>query len=128
VARILLIESDRPLAASLQEFLQAGGHSVQWHVHPQAAMDSADAQCPDAIIMDLMLAGRSGAEFLYEFRSYPDWQNLPVIAFSNYSPGDLGASAVALEELDISAFHYKPTTTFAELGQSLDRLLQPAAK
>ena len=126
MANILLIEADRPLAASLQKFLTNAGHTVDWNVDPQAAMDSADSQRPDLVIMDLMLAGRSGVEFLYEFRSYPEWQELPIVVFSNISAGDLGSSAIGFEELSISAFHYKPATTFADLSQSVERLLQPA--
>jgi CheY-like chemotaxis protein len=88
-------------------------------------MDSADMRRPDIVILDLMLAGRSGVEFLYEFRSYPDWQQLPVIVFSNISPGELGSSAIGFEELNIAAFHYKPSTSLSQLRSSVDSLLQP---
>src|SRR3982750_184304 len=102
MARVLLIETDRPIATNLQKFLQKAGHDVEWQVDPQLAMDSADMRQPDVVILDLLLAGRSGVEFLYEFRSYPDWQRLPVIVFSNISAGELGSTAIGFDELNIS--------------------------
>jgi DNA-binding response OmpR family regulator len=127
MARILLIETDRPLANNLCQFLSGAGHEVDWHVNPQDAMDSADKQSPDAIVLDLLLAGRSGIEFLYELRSYPDWQTLPVIIFSSLSPRELSSASDSLHQLNIAAYHYKPSTTLAELARSIDHSLQPVS-
>lgn len=126
MAQVLLIEADQPLAATAQKFLQARGHAVKWHVDPQLAMDDVDSKLPDVIVLDLLLAGRSGVEFLYELRSYPDWQSLPVIVYSHISAGDLGSSASGFEQLGISAFLYKPLASLAELNQSIEQILQPA--
>jgi DNA-binding response OmpR family regulator len=71
VANILFLESDRILASNLTKVFKRVGHQVSWHVDPQAAVLAADKNQPDLVIMDLLLAGRSGIEFLYEFRSYP---------------------------------------------------------
>jgi CheY-like chemotaxis protein len=117
VPRILLIETDKVLATTLCNYLGRRGHEVEWHVDPQAAMHSADKQCPDAIILDLLLAFGSGIEFLYEFRSYPEWQTLPVVVFSNIAPGELGPTEMALDQLNVSAFHYKPETSLRDLGR-----------
>ena len=126
MAKILLIESDKLLAANLQAYLKAAGHSSRWQVEPQAALNAVDSFKPDLLVMDLMLAGRSGAEFLYELRSYPDWENLPVIIYSSTTGGELGKLAPqGLEHLGIGAYHYKTASSLAELGQSIDLLLQP---
>jgi CheY-like chemotaxis protein len=74
-----------------------------------------------------LLASRSGIEFLYELRSYPDWQNLPVIIFSNIVAEEMNACLKAFEHLNIAAYHYKPTTSLSQLGKTLERALQPAA-
>lgn len=125
-ARVLLLESDRLLADTISQALRKHGHSVDWQVEPQAATDSLDSQMPNVIIMDLMLAGRSGIEFLYELRSYPEWQTLPVIIFSHLSPHELSQSVDSLNQLNIAAFHYKPTTSLENLVQSVEQQLQPA--
>lgn len=125
MARILFIEPDRLLGANAKQVLKHSGHEVDWHVDPQAAMNSADAAHPQIIILDLLLAGRSGVEFLYEFRSYPEWAQLPVIIYSNIRPEDFNDSGVGFKHLGIAAYFYKPTTSIGELSKSIDQILQP---
>ncbi len=126
MARILFIESDRLLGANTKQILKRAGHNVDWHVDPQMAMDSADAAHPDIIVLDLLLAGRSGFEFLYELRSYPEWVKLPVIIYSNVPAEEFSGAGIGTDQLDIAAYYYKPTTSIGELARSIDRILQPA--
>lgn len=127
MARVLFIESDRLLGANAKAILKRAGHSVNWHVDPQAAMNSADATRPDIIILDLLLAGRSGVEFLYEFRSYPDWTTVPVIIYSDAAREEFNQASIGFSDLSIAAYHYKPTTSIAQLCKTAERLLQPTA-
>lgn len=120
MGRILIVETDRLIAENLSKYLKKYGHDVDWQQDLQAAIDSADAVQPDLVVLDLMLCGRSGVEFLYEFRSYPDWHSIPVVLFSNISIRDLGTSTTGFGELNISAYHYKPTTSLAQLAHSID--------
>jgi DNA-binding response OmpR family regulator len=126
MAKVLLIEADRPMAGVIKSFLETKDHEVQWHVDPQTAMDSADADMPQVVVLDLVLAGRSGVEFLYEFRSYPDWQDLPVILYSHISANDLGPSVAGFEQLNVAALHYKPATKLSELNESINKIAAPA--
>lgn len=121
--RILLIEADRILARNVSSYLNGRGYRVDWQVNPQSAIQSADTNPPDLIILDLLLAGRNGVEFLYEFRSYPDWQEVPVIIFSSVPESEI--DSVSFEHLDIKAFHYKLTAALNDLALSVDRVLQP---
>ena len=125
MARILFIEPDRLLGINAKKILKRAGHIVDWHVDPQAAMDSADAWHPDIIILDLFLAGRSGVEFLYELRSYPEWAKLPVIIYSNVPAEEFTVAGVGSSQLDIAAYYYKPATPITELAKSIDQILQP---
>lgn len=125
MARILFIEPDRLLGANAKQILKHAGHWVDCCVDPQAAMDSADNMHPDIIILDLLLAGRSGIEFLYEFRSYPEWVRLPIIIYTNVKEEEFIGVGVGFKQLGISAYFYKPTTSISELSKSIDRILQP---
>ena len=124
MAQVLLIESDHLLAKNLSRYLRKAGHNISWHVDPQGAIDRADLECPDVIILDLILASRGGVEFLYEFRSYPDWQNLPVIFYSNISADEVQDCLNAFEQLNVTAYHYKPTTSMARLAKSLEEAIK----
>ena len=127
MSQVLLIESDRLIAANVLKMLKKAGHEVNWQVDPQAALDSADEQLPGVIIVDLILAGRGGIEFLYEFRSYPDWQEVPIVVFSSLSAEELKEALRGFEHLNVNAYHYKPSTTLSELTATVRRILQPAA-
>lgn len=123
---ILLLEPDNLLAASLTRYLTRAGHSVAWHRHPQNAISSADKKSPQAVITELHLAGRSGVEFLYEFRSYPEWQSLPVVVQSSLRPEEAAVYKEVFEELNIASYFYKPVTAMNQLLEALQLAPQPA--
>ena|SRR5579864_2960115 len=125
MSRVLLIESDRQLGQNLRSYLELNDFSVDVHSDLQHAIMSADAQCPDVIILDLILAGRSGIEFLYELRSYPEWQSVPVIATSHISQNELAHYEPAFGQLNISAYLPKHTA-FDTIADEIRKLLQPA--
>lgn len=125
MSKVLLIESDKLLAGNLAQALKRAGHSTAWHVDLQSAVNSIDASMPDAVILDLALAGRSGVEFLYELRSYPEWQDLPIIIWSNLAAEEEAGLRPAFGQLSVAAYHHKPSTPLNRLLNSLDLALNP---
>lgn len=122
---IILLEPDKVLADIYRAALQAAGHKVTMCASAQAAIFAADELCPDLIITELQLVGHSGIEFLYELRSYEDWQNLPVIVLSQVPAGEFSGNWDLLSgELGVAAYHYKPLTSLRTLLRSVG---QPAA-
>lgn len=128
MARILLIEPDRVLAESYVQALTHAGHEVQAAGGAQAAVMSADAIQPDLVIVELQLVAHSGIEFLYEFRSYADWQDVPVIVQSNVPAHEFNDSGDLLrDELGVRDYLYKPRTSLAELLHAVEARLPAAA-
>ena len=125
--QVLLVESDRLIANNVVRVLQKAGFEVNWQVDPQAALDIADSQPPGVVIIDLVLAGRGGIEFLYEFRSYPDWRGVPVVVFSSLSVEELKEAIKGFEYLNVTDYHYKPNTTLSKLTRTIERILQPVS-
>src|SRR5437868_5845607 len=95
---------------------------------PQSAIAAADVKMPDIVILDLLLAGHSGAEFLYEFRSYPEWGEVPVIVFSNLPANEAKAYLDELDKLNIKNFFYKPTTSLTQLVEAVNQLVAQREK
>jgi DNA-binding response OmpR family regulator len=120
--RVLILETDKFIAKNICLQLEASGHCADWQVDPQEAIISADVEPVDLVIMDVTLAGRSGIEFLYEFRSYPDWANVPVIIFSNVPPREVGDSLAGFGQINVRHYFYKPTTPIRELVMAVDAL------
>jgi DNA-binding response OmpR family regulator len=116
MAQILLIEPDRVLAESYVQALLHAGHEVQAAGSAQAAVLSADAIAPDLVILELQLVGHSGIEFLYEFRSYSDWQNTPVIIQTQVPRSEFADNWELLNrELGVKTYLYKPRTSLQAL-------------
>ena len=113
---ILLIEPDFVLARTYRAALALDGHMVRVAATAQAAIQEADDCRPDLVLLELQLVSHSGIEFLYEFRSYPDWQNVPVVVVSTVPPGEFADSwALLKNELGVSAYRYKPRTSLKAL-------------
>ena len=124
MAKLLLIEPDRVLADTYRRALQAVGHSVVMCASAQSAIFAADEITPDLVILELQLIGHSGIEFLYEFRSYSEWQSIPIIINSQVPPAEFSDSwAILKQELQIEGFLYKPATTLKSLLRSVDGCL-----
>lgn len=119
--RVLLIEPDKQLGEVYAEALTAAGHKVVVAREAQEALEAADQLVPEIIILELQLARHNGVEFLYEFRSYPDWQNVPVII--NSGVFELPINADLFERLGIKAVLYKPTTTLRRLKEVVNQFV-----
>lgn len=125
MSQVLLIESDRLIASNVLQVFRKSGHTVNWQVDPQVALDIADNELPGVIIIDLVLAAHSGIEFLYEFRSYPDWQEVPIVVFSSLSVEELKEALRGFEHLNVTDYHYKPNTKLTDLVRTVEHILQP---
>ena len=120
MARVLLIEPDRILSEVYTEALQMAGHEVAVVAGAQAALDEADEHLPEIVVLELQLAEHDGIEFLYEFRSYPEWQNIPVILNCQTSPQALTAALPMLQaSLGVVEILYKPRTSLQQLTRSV---------
>jgi len=119
---ILFIEPDRLLARTYRQALELAGHTVHVAATAQAAVQAADEQRPDVVILELQLVGHSGIEFLYEFRSYDDWQAVPVVVLSLVPPGEFAGSRQLLaEQLGVHNYLYKPHTSLAKLQRTINQ-------
>lgn len=123
MSQILLLEPDKLLAMTFFKALRTAGHNVQICHSAQSAVLCADEIKPDLIVMELQLVSHGGIEFLYEFRSYVDWQNIPLIILTNVPSSEFANSQNVLQnELNVSAYFYKPKTTLKKLLQSIEDL------
>ena len=124
MARILILEADRQLARYTADYLSRQGHEVSFYCDPQTAITATDAGPPDLIILNLSLAGRSGIEFLYELRSYPDWQAVPAIATGRLTHDEQLAYGQAFSQLGVSGFVPKDGATLRSLAAAASQILQ----
>ena len=116
--RILVIEDDGKVASFIQTGLEQEGYAVDVLNHGNAAGEQARAVDYDAVVLDLMLPGRSGFQVLRDIRSRKT--SLPVIMLTAKNSLDERVAG-----LDAGADDYmaKPFA-LAELSARLRALLR----
>jgi CheY-like chemotaxis protein len=125
--QVLLLEPDRVQAACYREALERAGHQVAHACSAQAAVQLADGQMPDVVVMELQIPGHNGVEFLYEFRSYQEWLRVPVVVYSFVRPHELKRSPTTMNELGVVTILYKPKTSLMQLCAAV-RSVVPASQ
>jgi CheY-like chemotaxis protein len=126
--RLLIVEPDRILAREYAKSFTQEGFEVIACADAQSAVISCDEKAPDAVLMELQLAGHSGVEFLHEFRSYEDWNDIPVFIYSAIPEYAVGANARIWKSFGVRRFFYKPDTSINQVIGAIkgDLDVQPA--
>jgi len=121
---ILLVEPDYFLGNIYKRALENADNEIIWAKSAQQAVALADENKPDIVVLELQLPKHNGIEFLYEFRSYPEWQNVPVIlhTLASYSSNLMKS----FNDLGVLDYLYKPATSLKQLTDSVKRALASA--
>jgi len=81
--KILIIEDDQIVANIYRNKFSVEGYQVEVANDGETGMGLLHSFRPDAVILDLMLPRTTGVDFMRKVRAEPDFQQLPVIVFSN---------------------------------------------
>jgi len=76
---VMVVEDEKEIRDLVRYNLEREGFRVATVADGEAALDQIFASCPDALVLDLMLPGRSGLEVLREVRDEPACHELPVL-------------------------------------------------
>ena len=125
MATILLLEPDRLLARSYMQALKTAGHEVHWQKDAQAALGVLDDHNPTLVILEFHLPDHNGVEFLYEIRSYPDCDHIPVLLHTMVPAEHPGLGREYWPQLGIEEYLYKPQTSLKQLVNRVERLTAP---
>lgn len=69
MARILVVEDDRDVAALVEHRLRAAGHDVVVEMDGDGGLAAAKLSPPDLVVLDWMMPRRNGLEVCTELRS-----------------------------------------------------------
>jgi CheY-like chemotaxis protein len=118
---VLIIEPDMHLAQAYSRAMEQRGHTTASAFTAQEALHQADHALPDVVALELQLPGPNGIAFLQEFRSYPDWRNVPVVLHTYASPYAQSDVRATLEnQFGVVSWLYKPQTTLQQLQTILE--------
>lgn len=116
----ILVADDEPTARSVVvRCLENAGYSTTTAADGMQAVEAAESQHPDLILLDLLLPRRDGYAVLLELRSRPSTRNTPVVIVS----GEDGASQAAVARtLGAQGYVGKPVRPDDLLGRVAEAL------
>jgi len=78
-ARVLVVEDDPDIADYMVSFLEDEGYAVSSASRCSTALGLMDDFQPDIVLIDALLPGKSGLEFLVTIRKDPRYSSLPLV-------------------------------------------------
>jgi DNA-binding response OmpR family regulator len=79
VAKILIVEDDRLIGTIVSYKLTNSGHEVVQAYNGEEACNTAAAESPDVILLDIMMPVMDGIHVLHQLKGDPNLQSIPVI-------------------------------------------------
>ncbi|MCB1347700.1 MAG: response regulator [Paracoccaceae bacterium] len=116
--RIVLVEDEPNIIEAISFILSRAGWDVTSHANGETALDAIRRVRPDAVLLDVMLPGRSGYDILRDLRADPQTGPLPVLmltARGQRKDRELAGS------LGVTRFMTKPFSN-SELLAALDEI------
>jgi CheY-like chemotaxis protein len=77
--RVLVVDDDPDVIEYLSSFLEDEGFAVSAAGDETAALAEVERSRPDAILIDVMLPGRSGLDLLVRLRRDSRWAEIPLV-------------------------------------------------
>ncbi len=117
--RILIVDDDIASCRTLQLHLSSQGYDVNIAHSVDQGMAAAYGQCPDLVILDIRMPGKSGLEGLPEFKqAFPDTHVIMITAFH-----DMDSTIEAMKH-GAEDYIHKPID-IEELDKAAARVLNP---
>jgi CheY-like chemotaxis protein len=98
--RVLVVDDDPDIACYMSTLFEDHGYEVRTADSGSAALAILEEFPADVLIVDVMLAGRSGLDLMVRLRQDPRYANLPIIVVTGNDEvlGDGGRSYMASHE------------------------------
>jgi CheY-like chemotaxis protein len=77
--RILVVDDDPDVVEYLSSFLEDEGYEVAAAGDERMALAEVERSRPDAVLIDVMLPGRSGLDLLVRLRRDSRWAEIPLV-------------------------------------------------
>ena len=123
-ARVLLAEDDRFLRKAAEAMLRRQGFVVRVAVDGEEALAAAQHECPDLVLLDLIMPKMQGFQVLESLKADPATAHVPVIVLSNLGQDADVARAMAG---GAAAYFIKSNTSLASLVEQVRMVLAQRA-
>ena len=97
--RVLVVDDEPMLRETLGNMLSDEGYVVDLAVDGEDALDRVHQFRPDAILLDLMMPGMNGRQFLQALRDEPAYADVPVLIMTAVHGLEVNLANVGASEL-----------------------------
>jgi CheY-like chemotaxis protein len=104
IVKVLVVDDNEDAIHLLKRFLTNTRYHLVWAKDPNGAIEAITENCPQIIVLDLMLPGVDGWELLARLREHPKLDLVPIIIYSILPEEDLALA------LGAAAFIQKPVS------------------
>src|SRR6186997_37289 len=80
--RVLVVDDEPMVRETLGQVLTDEGYVVDFAVDGETALERVHAARPDVILLDLMMPGMNGRQFLQALRDDPMYATVPVLVMT----------------------------------------------
>ncbi len=122
MSTILIIEDSIVQVLALKSVLEDAGLTVLWATNGRQGLALADAQQPDAIILDLEMPEMSGFEVCRILKANPQTAHIPVLILTSHDEPEAFMEILESGALD---FIVKDDYAYGSVLESL-RQIQPS--
>ncbi len=122
--RVLLVDDDGDILTSMQAAFEPTGAVVELASNGNKAVELAERNLPDLVVLDMMLPGRSGFLVLEKIKARKPKDAAPQVIMLTGNPGK--RHQMYAESLGVSEYFTKPVK-LDKLIATAERLLSPPA-
>ncbi len=123
--QVLLIEDDIFMRELFVKGFHNAGFTVDAAPDAETGLEKLDKKIPDIILLDLLLPGKNGFEFLEEIKQNNSYRHIPVIIVSNLgSKGDVDRA----KDLGAADFLVKANSTIDEIITKTKKFIEKGKK
>lgn len=119
--KILIVEDEKLLSEMYRDSFAGAGFEVIIATTGQEAVDTAKAEKPDFILLDILLPSEDGLYFLRQKKKTPEISSIPVLVFSAYDHAETKKEASRLGAYD---YLIKTDYTPQEIVKKIEKYLQ----
>lgn len=119
--KILIVEDEKFLSEIYGYKLTYSGFDVVLADSAEKALEILKKKVLDLILLDVLLPGKSGIDFLVEIKKNPKFFFIPVLVFSNYDELNIQKKA---KELGAKEYLIKSNYTPQEIVDKINKYIK----
>lgn len=123
--KILLVEDDPMVVKMYNRKLTMEGFDVFLAFNGEEGLVALSKNCPDIILLDVMMPKMNGFEMLKKIKNDKLWKDIPVVILTNL--GDRPEDVEKSRELGATDYWVKASMPLQELTEKIKAIIQNRA-